>query len=316
MKRVLVVYFSQSGQLTNIVRSMVAPLQANAAMQVTMAEIQPVKPYPFPWPFWNFFNHFPECIHHDPKPILPLAIPYETQFDLIILAYQVWFLAPSMPMTAFLQSEQAKRLLKGKRIVTVIGCRNMWLQAQEYVKQQLQLLGARLVDNIVFTDRAHVAATFISTPMWLFTGKRGPFFGGLIPAAGVPESDIKGAARFGKAIAQELAQRADDDDRSMVKGLGAVVINVNMIASEAITSRSLRMWGRLLRALGTQRSLPRQIFLGFYILFLVTLILTVMPIAAVIKRVVAPLSRARVAQQRIFLAAPSGESRELVEPQA
>jgi hypothetical protein len=46
---------------------------------------------------------------------------------------------------------------------------------------------------------------------------------------------------------------------------------------------------------------------------LITLILTVVPISAVIKQLVAPLTRARIARQRAYFAAPSGESDHLME---
>jgi len=49
------------------------------------------------------------------------------------------------------------------------------------------------------------------------------------------------------------------------------------------------------------------------VVFLTTLILTVVPISAVIKRLVAPGMRARIARQRAYYAAPSGESKGHIE---
>ena len=163
MKRVLVIHFSQSGQLAEIVQSVCAPLRASSDIALTTALIRPRRPFPFPWPFWRFFDTFPETVYADASaaPIEPLDLPDDAEFDLIVLAYQVWFLSPSLPTTAFLQSEQAARLLRGKPVVTLIGCRNMWLLAQEIVKENLQQLGARLVDNAVLTDSCHSAFTFI-----------------------------------------------------------------------------------------------------------------------------------------------------------
>lgn len=308
MKRVLVLYYSQSGQLGEIVAATIAPLQQHPDIAVTVAELKPLQPYPLPWPFWRFFNTFPETVYEQPDPIAPLPLSDADEFDLVILAYTVWFLSPSMPTTAFLQSEQARRLLRGKPVITLIGCRNMWLMAQEKMKAHLHELGAHLLDNAVLTDSAHSAATFISTPLWMLTGKRGPFLGGLIPAAGVPASEIAAASRFGEAIAAQLPTRAPDDHSPMLRGLAAVKINERLIASETIALRSFRIWGGLLRGLGAPSSPLRRVVLAFYVVFLVTLIVTVVPISAVIKRLVAPLSRARVERQRLYFAAPSGEA--------
>jgi len=311
MKRVLVISYSQTGQLAEVVQSVTAPLAADPAIELVHEILQPLQPYPFPWPFLHFFNTFPETVYEQPKPIAPLQVDPEAPFDLIILAYQVWFLSPAQPVMAFLQSDAAARLLRGRPVMTLIACRNMWLQAQGVMQQHLQRLGAQLVDNAVLVDRAHPAATFISTPMWMLTGDRGPFLGGRVPAAGIPADVIANARRFGEAISQQLPEW--DGQRPMLAGLGAVTVNERLIASETIARRSFLIWGKLLRRIGPPESRLRRFVLCFYILFLVTMILTVVPISAIIKRLLAPLTRDRIARQRAGLAAPSGEGTERME---
>src|SRR5882757_8753855 len=50
VKRVLVVHFSQTGQLARVVRRLVAPLAAAPDVRVTEEVLRPRTPYPFPWP--------------------------------------------------------------------------------------------------------------------------------------------------------------------------------------------------------------------------------------------------------------------------
>lgn len=95
--------------------------------------LEPTITFPYPWSFFRFLDVFPECVSLEAPENRPLSFDPAQEFDLVILAYQVWFLAPSLPVTAFLKSEEGKRLLQGKPVVTVIGCRNMWSQAQETV---------------------------------------------------------------------------------------------------------------------------------------------------------------------------------------
>jgi hypothetical protein len=192
----------------------------------------------------------------------------------------------------------------------------MWLMAQERMKLRIAELGGHLIDNVALVDLAHMAATFISTPMWMLTGKRGPFLNGSVPRAGVPADEIARASRFGEAIARQLPDRRTDDFSPMLKGLSAVSINEGLMASEAIARRSFRAWGGLLRAIGNQQSITRRIVLGLYVLFLITLILTVVPISAILKRLLRPLTRARSQRQRAYFAAPSGESAEHLDPSA
>src|SRR5690606_30250990 len=127
----------QTAQLAEGVRSVTAPLAADPAIELVHEILQPLQPYPFPWQFLHFFNTFPETVYELPKPIAPLQVDPDAPFDLIILAYQVWFLSPAQPMMAFLQSDAAARLLKGRPVMTLIACRNMWLQAQGVMQQHL-----------------------------------------------------------------------------------------------------------------------------------------------------------------------------------
>ncbi|HTP39223.1 MAG TPA: dialkylresorcinol condensing enzyme [Steroidobacteraceae bacterium] len=308
MKRVLVVYYSQTGQLGDIVDSLTAPLRADPAnFDVVLAPLKPLTPFVFPWSFWGFFNTFPECIFDDAGPNAPLAIADGAEFDLVILAYTVWFISPSLPTTAFLQSEQGARLLRGKPVITVIGCRNMWLMAQERVKRKLQALGARLIDNVALTERTHGAKSVVTTPWWLLSGNKGPYLGGMFPRAGIWDSDIRDAARFGKAIAAQLPQRSAADNRPMLGGLGAVIVHPGLISSEQIVQRSFRLWGTLLRACGKPAALLRRMILALYVLFLVAMLLTVVPVVFLLKTLLSPLTRKRIAQQRQYFAAPSGE---------
>lgn len=312
MKRVLAVYFSQTGQLREILDATLAPLRQHAEFEVDVIELAPPNAYPFPWPVLRFFNTFPETMYEDVAPIEAPIDPAK-DYDLVILAYQVWFLQPSLPVTAFLKSESAKRVLKDRPVITLCGCRNMWLMAQERVKEIVSGYGGRIVDHVVLTDGAHSAFTFFSQPMWLLTGYKGPWFNGLIPRAGVSEEDIAGCARFGRAIAAKLPDRKRDDTRPMFEGLGAVHVREALIESEKTIKRSFRLWGALMRGAGRIAAPLRTLVLLLYIAFMFLIVFTLVPLLAVIKALLKPLTRKAIGRQRAYFAAPSGESMHLLE---
>lgn len=305
MRQVLIVHFSQTGQLDRLAQSVCAPLQQQADIQLDFLPLQPAQPYPFPWPFLDFFRIFPETVLMRPQPLLPLAVDASKRYDLVILAYQVWFLSPSQPMTAFLASPEAAQLLNGTPVVTLIGCRNMWLMAQEKVKKRLTELGARLVDNIALTDACGTAASFLATPLWLFTGRQKPY--SWVPRAGIDEAQITAASRFGVAMAQRLTADNLPIEQPMLTGLGAVRIDEKLIASEKVGNRSFQLWSRLLAALGPQQSRRRAAGLVVYIVFLLFLIVTVVPLSAVLKKLLAPLFKERTQREKAYFAGPSGE---------
>lgn len=307
MKDVLIIYFSQTGQLLKVVDSIAFPLEEAADIHVDRRELRPQSDYPFPWPFFDFFDQFPEAVHLDPPVLQPLSLPEERRYDLVILAYTVWYLSPCPPMVAFLRSPAGREVLRDVPVITVIACRNMWLQAQEQTKLLLQAVGAHLIDNIVLTDRGSTLKTLVTTPRWMFTGRREPFWG-IFPRAGITEEDITAAARFGRAITQVLRAGLPADHGPVLTGLRAAVVDQRLIASEKIGRRSFLIWGKLLRAVGRQGDPRRKPVIVIYSLFLFLMLATVVPITIALRTLLRPLRRREVAQQSRYFEEPSGSA--------
>ncbi|KGQ34274.1 dialkylrecorsinol condensing enzyme [Gallibacterium genomosp. 2] len=302
-KHILVVSYSQTGQLARLVENFLQPLRSQQEIIIEEYVVKPQQPYEFPWKFTPFFNAFPESVHLQPAPIKPPQLQRQ-HYDLVIIAYTVWFLSPSQPITAFLQSEQGKQVLHNTPVITLIGCRNMWLMAQEKVKTLLTQAGAKLIGNIVKTDQSNAWASFITTPLWLFTGKKRPYQ--WLPSAGISEENILDMQRFGRALAEQLMQNTPLD-HPLFQNMGAVKIDEKLMMSEKVGHRSFFLWGKLLLKCGQISPHFRQVVLYFYIAFLVLLIVTVVPISALIKRLLKPLLKEKLARQKRDFAAPSGE---------
>lgn len=303
LKNVLVVSYSQTGQLADIVREVVAPLRA-AGHDVHVETLVPETPYPWPWPFVDFIDAFPECFQLDPPPNRPLSPACDRSYDLVIVAYQVWYLAPSLPVTAFLQSADARRLLDGKPVVTLVACRNMWLNAQATMRRLVAAAGGQLRDHLAFIDQGPALATFITTPRWVLTGRRDRFLG--MPPAGVAPEEIRGASRFGRALAAALDLDAERGDAPMLSGLRAVNVNPRLAVSERAGARAFAVWSRLIRACGRRGQWRRRPLLALFVIYLVTAIITVVPLSLLLQTLFAPVLRPRLAALREQLESPSG----------
>lgn len=304
IKNVLVVFYTQTGQLGDVVKSVTAPLLDADNIKVHYLRLKPKTDYPSPWPFFEFFDVFPESVYLDPPELETFDLQGDEVFDLVILSYQVWFLAPSLPVTAFLQSEVAHRLLKNRPVITVIGCRNMWTRAQETVKKLLLSAEAILIDNVVFLDQGSTLASFITTPRWLWTGKRNAFLG--FPPAGISEADIKDGRRFGVTICKALAKGLEKSGQPLLTGLSAVDTKLSLIQAEIIAHRSFRIWGRLIRKIGKPGDPNRRPVLLLYFIFLLCIILTVVPINLILKSLLSPLLKKKHATIKQYYELPSG----------
>jgi hypothetical protein len=110
-------------------------------------------------------------------------------YDLMVIAYQVWFLSPSLPVQALLQSEIAPEIFKDKQVVALCTCRNLWYSASRLMHQSLEQLGAKWLTQITVCERSPLWASFVTTPRWMLTGRRDAF--AFFPAAGISESDFR-----------------------------------------------------------------------------------------------------------------------------
>ena len=303
MKNILIISYSQSGQLAGIVAALARPLETGG-IRLHHEVLRPESDFPFPWPFFTFFDAFPESVCLDPRPNKPLAIPTDVTFDLVILAWTVWYLSPAQPVTAFLQSAEGKRLLAGKPVVSLVACRNMWFSAFDTLKTLIAEAGGRLVDHVALIDESPALATFITTPRWMLTGRRNRFLG--LPPAGITAQQTAGTERFGKALAEALTRDEEKTGQPMLSGLCAVKVTPHLAMSERTIKRAFRVWSKLIRLFGRAGQRRRIPALLLFITYLIVMILTIVPINFVLQRLAAPLLARRAAEIIRLFEQPSG----------
>ena len=87
MKNVLVIYYSQSGQLKEIIDNIIKPFDKQD-ITTDFLQIQMKNDFPFPWDKDSFFGVFPESFLQIPQEIKPIPeYFFKKSYDLIILAY-------------------------------------------------------------------------------------------------------------------------------------------------------------------------------------------------------------------------------------
>ena len=269
MKRILVVYYTQSGQLKEIIDSVLSPL-----MEVTIdfLPIDTAEPFPFPWTGEAFFGAFPESYLQIPQPLKPFQLAH-TDYDLVILGYQVWYLSPSIPFNSFLQSEAGKQLLQGKPVITISGTRNMWVMAHQKVKKLLTDCGAHLVGNIALTDRHHNHISVITIVQWLFSGDKNKRYLGVFPKAGVADKDIESASVYGTLIAPHLQTGDYTGLQQAIVAHGGVHYKRFLLSAEKKGNRLFGIWAKMIYG-----SKKRKFLLKCFRIYLYIAIWVLMPI--------------------------------------
>ena len=280
MKKIAVFYYTQSGQALQIVQSICQPLET-AGNSVVYKAIEPKNPFPFPWSCWSFFETFPETRLAVPTGELKkIDFSDVNDADLVIISGQSWYLSPSLPLLAFFQDEKVKAYLKGKMIVNVSGCRNMWVMAQRKIREYIYRAGGRYVGHIVLQDKAPNLISVFTIIRWLFYNKkeRSRF----LPAAGVSDDDVKNAARFGVVIGETLSNGNWDDLQNNLMNEKAVEYKAGIVFMEKTGHRIFGIWARFIRKKGGYMERKRAFRIKLFCCYLFFVLYVASPVGLLV----------------------------------
>ena len=262
--RAVVYLYSQTGQLAEVADALTAPLVAGG-WDIRWVPVRPRFEFPFPWPIRRFFGVFPAAV--DPESLVELIEPnsgfHTDPEELVILGYQVWYLAPSIPVRSLLKAHP--ETVRGRSVVSLIACRNMWYSAAIEVSALLRSAGARHVGVVAATDTRPQATTFVTTLRWLLTGRREPFlwFG----RAGIDDAELARIADVGRRIAE--SRRCPQD---------AALVVPTLAAADLLAGTVFRRWGATVRSAGRFGALGHAAGLAPFVLGLVIAIVVGLPL--------------------------------------
>jgi len=293
MKKVLVVYYSQTGQLTEIIKSVLSPMEKSQDVSLVFEELRPKKKFPFPWTSQQFCDVFPESFLEIPCELEPFSFNADDDFDLIVLAYTIWYMSPSIPIAAFLKSSEAQKVIKNRPVVTVIGCRNMWLLAQEKVKTRIYDMGGQISGNIVLMDKALNLIGIVTIAYWMFTGKKDRCLK-IFPRPGVSEKDIREAKRFGHIILKELSKDKINIDQMVLNEQGAVCVLPSYIIFENRIQKIFKIWSNFILQKGGPNDPRRKFRVRLFFYYLLFAIFLIAPLATFVSFVARIVNRKKI----------------------
>ncbi|MES2590665.1 MAG: hypothetical protein V4608_02185 [Bacteroidota bacterium] len=282
-KKILIIYYSQTNQLKDIVESFSIPFFENGS-EVEIKRIEIAEEFKFPWTSKRFFDAMPESVLQIPTAIKKIEFK-ESAYDLVVFAYQPWFLSPSIPANSILQNPDFVRILKGTNVVTLIGSRNMWIAAQEKVRNLLKEADANLIGNIVLKDKHDNLASAVSILHWMLNGKKEKLWG-VFPLPGISENDIKQSSVFGEVVNKRFKENNYLKLQEELVGKGAVEVKANMMFIEPRAKKIFTIWAKAI-VKKKNRALWLQLF-KYYLLFALFI---VSPIVVLINTlIIRPLS--------------------------
>jgi hypothetical protein len=302
--RILIIYYSQTGEVAQVADRFATELKSRDT-ELVFEEIRARADYPYPWrSVRRFFDVMPECVLGRPPEICPCAFDPEARFDLVVLAYPVWFLSPALPIQGFFVSPHAA-VLESAQVITISVSRAMWQRASLAMKRLLAAAGAVHCDNIVITHEGSSLLTLVSTPRALLFGKRDRFLG-VFPRVGASENDLERVGRLGSVVARQL-KRDNPRGISLLRGEPAVRVNRWLVVPELLAWFCFYAWAVIIRRCGRLHTELRTLGVYGFVLFLVALIFLGLPLTVLGTWLAYPVIRGRLNRYISRVAAPTGE---------
>ncbi len=281
--KIAVFYYSQSGQALKAARNICKPLEKSGDrsgddVRVVYKEIVTQRQYPFPWSKDEFFDVFPETRLGIPlSGIEPMDFSDINDADLVLVVGQSWFLSPSQPLQAFFSDEATKGSLKGRPVVFVNACRNMWLMTTGRIKQYVKDAQARLVGHIVLQDKTLNLVSVVTIIRWLVYGKKNAT--AVLPQAGISDKDLEEASRFGEVVMESLQKKDLDGMQDRLLDIGAIDYKPSVLFLEKIGHKMFGLWAKFIRKKGDVGDRRRRFRVNLFYIYLMTVLFVLSPFA-------------------------------------
>jgi len=295
--KAVVFYYSQSGQALDVAHAICKAIDEGAGNLVVYRQIVPLQDYPFPWSRDTFFGVFPETrLGLPPSGIQPMDFTGIADADVVFIVGQSWFLSPSLPLQSFFSDEGVKGYLKGRDVIFVNACRNMWLMTGRKVKQYIRQSDACLVGHIVMQDSAPNLVSALSVVRWLMYGRKAA--GWLLPEAGISQRDLTEAARFGDIVRQVWSKGGLTHLQDELLSAGAINYKPSVLFLEKLGHRMFGFWATFVRRKGDFGDCRRRHRIRLFFVYLLVVLFLVSPLAQLFFYLTYPLhhvSRERLA---------------------
>jgi len=292
-KKVLIAYYTQSGQLKEILDQFISPFKSDENYEFFFYQIQPVNDYPFPWTSQQFFDSFPESVTEVGCEIKTFPSPLKQKYDMVVLGFQTWYLSPSIPTMAFLQSSEFKELVQDTPVITINACRNMWFMAQRSIRKYLNEANAKYIGHLVLFDKVNNLTSVVTIMHWSFTGKKDKKWGWL-PKPGISDTDIENSYLFGKLLKENWESgQLDHLQQEYINNKGVQVLP-HLMSMEHKAKRIFKIWTKYVLKKGGPGNPQRQGRLKMFKNYLLLMIFLMAPIATLVFYLTYPLFFIRI----------------------
>jgi flavodoxin len=213
---VLFVYYSHTKQTSRVVEAMSDVLRDRGG-DVTLAEIEFTDPryrekfdrFPFKHALLDLLAVLPGQLRRKTGRIEIPDAAKSGDYDLICFGSPTWFFTTNMPLRSYLKSDEAGKVLAGKRFAAFVVCRRYWSINLKEVKKLGIERGGTFVDTTRFQFAGGQIRSFLSLFSYFGKGEmRDRYLGVKIPPTNLKPDFVDEARRFANQLADGFAPTA------------------------------------------------------------------------------------------------------------
>lgn len=286
--KIAVFYYTQTQQLLNILKSLMAPME-ELGCTIVYKEIEPVVPFAFPWNSNDFYQAFPESRQGIPCELKKTDFSDVMDANLVILGYQPWFLSLSIPISSFLQEAATQRYLNDRNVITVVGSRNMWISSHDSIDRFFTQSNCKWVGNIVLEDKHNNLVSVLTILRWLVDNKKEP--SKYLPEAGVSQKDIDAVSQISPEIFFSLENKDFSTLQSRIVNKGGVRLHSNLYFTERVGHKTFGLWSKWVLKKGGYQAPERALRLKIFKYYLMIVIFVLSPFGSIFFTLTNPLRR-------------------------
>jgi len=184
--QVLFVYYSYTNQTKKIVEAM-GDVLGERGWDVHLGAIEFLDPryaerfktFPMPHPFREVLGMIPAEFLRRPGKIRIPDVVTDREYDLVCVGSPTWWLSTNIPIKAFLESDTADKVLKGKPFAGAVPCRRYWKHNLKTVRRQGTKRGGTWVDGIHFRYKRGQVRSLLSLIRYVGSGEYGKKYLGM-----------------------------------------------------------------------------------------------------------------------------------------
>ncbi len=209
---VLIVYYSYTQQTRRVAEEMAGVLRGRgcavnlAAIEFTDPRyVKRFKEFPMPRPFLEVVAMIPAELRRRPAQIHIPDVVTEQNYDLVCIGSPTWWLSTDVPIRSFLESDSARRVLKGTPFTAVVCCRRYWRHNLKTVRRLGTKSGGIFADGIHFRYQGGQLRSLLSLLSYLGSGEyRDRYLGVKIPPTNLQNYHLDAARTFAGGLADQL----------------------------------------------------------------------------------------------------------------